>query len=364
MKYKKIFLNICLLVIIFVCQTANAKQFILTAIYSPDKQLHSCMNVLQSVINQANNNGLNIKLVKLINKDDSSIGALQLAKEAKNIHSDAVIGGGSSEQMLLESRVLNSADIPVFVLTAEHPDISVDKPYVVTLLPSLKVFCNSAANRIMNISPKAKKILIVRNISMQYAIYVSDAVTKITKKERPNTKIEYINIINGYGFINSLAEKIKQNRPDMVYLPIYNKQIASLLIELTKQHPFPIDIFINAGPSVINEMKYYRLILRDHPEIKLHIFTVWSGKPSGKYSLLYKSLLNKNESASDLKVALTFDAVELLINALKENSSIRGMNLVYLVKLEKFPGVTGDIWFDKFGNTVKRKKDRFFYYVI
>jgi ABC-type branched-subunit amino acid transport system substrate-binding protein len=358
LKQKSVFKIFIISVSFLFCQSIFATTFTIGAIYPPDTEISHGIYVIDNVIKREKIKNLNIKLIKLINNDNSVSTAIQLAKIAKTLHLDAVICGGNSDQSLVIANILNEAKIPLFIAVGVHPDISKNKPYVVTTLPNAENTCELFVKYISQVVKNPKKALIVINSSSQYTTYHAITIAKLLKEKYNSIAINFINIINGYECTECMAKAAAQLKPDIIYFPLTSEQNSSFLIDLTKTN-FPTNVFMNGRYSVVDEVKYYHTILKKSPAISPHVFTVWNGHLSGKFSSEYKNITHgKNES--DLKTAMTFDTIKLLITTLKNHPLAKGMDLVVYAKSKSFSGITGTFWFDKQGNNRKDNKNAFY----
>lgn len=352
---KKVLYYYILFVLLLFAQGTLAKSFTLVTIYPPDYKFSDCEYILDSVVKQAVAKGLDIKLIKLENDDDSTTKALQLTRMAVKMGADTVIGGGNSEQSVITASILNQAHIPFISAVGVHPDISSGKPYVATILVNAFYLCKVLVDDMIKIVPNPNKIAIFRDLSSLYTTYNGDRVAELLKKRYPAITVYNLDIVDGYENVKSLADQVQTIKPDIIYLPLSHYQNSSFLIELAKK-PFNTHIFLNGKALAIHEGEYDHLILKGAPEISFHLVSAWGGSISGPFAEEYNELM-RGKLGNDLRTVMTFNAIKLLINNLSQHPNARGITLMKAIKSKEFFGIAGKFWFDKYGNTMMQPED-------
>jgi ABC-type branched-subunit amino acid transport system substrate-binding protein len=340
-------------------QNVMAKPFTVAAIYPPNKKYSIPLYVVDEVIKNAQANGQNIKLINLINTDGSFSKAILLAKQAEQLHVDAVIGGcNNSEHGLAVSKILNDAQIPLIVTFCSNPGIFKDRPYVFSVMAtSDQLTKNAVFKRMVEIVPHPKKILIIRNLSMQYSVSTAENIAQSFHKKYPNIEVYYSDIVTGYECVECMVDQLQKIKPDILYTAAYSSDISSLLIGLTKA-PFPVHIFIGGASFTTEEIAYYKLILKNNPTIKFYVFSPWSRKLSGKYASEFRNIVIKSpyydkNILTDWYTVLAFDTARFLVDIINMYPSARKLDLVKSAKTIHFNGISGKFWFDKNGNAIR-----------
>lgn len=365
--FSNILINVAWVTVCFYTSISCAKPFVLGAIFSADNQYSPpAIYLINEIVKRANADGAEIKLVNLINKSDTFTEVIELAKKAEKLHVDAVIGcGNNSEQGLIVSKILNAAKIPLLVSYCSHPDIFKNKPYVFSFIPTNEQIDNHLFKEMLQLSPEPKKVVIIRNLSMQYAIFNSSYIRQLFQNKYPKTKIYYIDTISGRENFSKIVNAITVIKPDILYMASYSPEVSSLLIGLTKTL-IPLHIFISGASLLTSESKYYKMILKKNPKMKVYVYSVWSRKLSGPYAKEYLSMLRKKykkidqDALTDLRSVFAFDTAKYMVTIIKKYGNKRGLELVAAAKTISFDGITGKFWFDHRGQVVRNYQDMSF----
>lgn len=294
--------------------------------------------VTEAAIKQAQADGLDIDFT-LVNKDWDIFGTLGAAQKVAGAKYDVAVGTLISADALVASEVLESAGIPFIVPTATHPKITAEKKFV-TRIPFNDFRQSALLARLAVTELSAKKIAVIRNASTPYSDFLGKQFAKEVKKRNPSIEVLDYPIFEGFTNFSSLVAKVLEHKPDLLFVPLPQAQNASIYVELVNRGAA---LTMLSSDTIEGKPKFLELMTPISDSIRFIYPKHWNGKFEGpeasRYLSLHKKYCGKYEPSMTTMAA--YDAIELVIHALKKNPKARGQELVRLIREIPYYGMTG-----------------------
>jgi branched-chain amino acid transport system substrate-binding protein len=273
-----------------------------------------------------------------------------------------VIGELSSSVTLAVAPLAEKSHTILISPSASAPKISEAGDYIFRVCAS-DIFEGKEMAKFIHQKLKYKKIGILY-INNDYGIGLKDAF----QQEFTNLGGKIVAVESfeqgGTDFKSQLA-KIKLAHPDGVYMPGYAKEMALILKEAKE-----IGLHTRFFSSISFEDPQILELAKEESEGV--IYTAYGYDPERqipniqKFVQMYKSKFNE---IPDIYAALSYDATQVIMEAINKSESLNSQTIKEnLYGIKNFPGVTGEITFDKNGDvvhsiTIKTVKDgKFVYY--
>jgi len=287
-----------------------------------------------------------IKLIEFDNKS-SALGAKIAAKNAVKEGVIGVIGADYSSHSLAIAPILQKAKIPMIsnYSTAEEVTLVGDFIFRVCYTDSFQGFlmANFAYKDL-----KAKKAVILTNANSTYSIGLSRVFKNqfchiggqiLWSGDYLDTATDFKNIII----------KFKTLNPDIVFLPGYVRDSA-FIIKQTRKMGCSV-VFLGADGWSDDQYKYAGESI-DGSYYCTHWHFDSPNKISRKLIQMFKKKYNKE--FNDPGIALVYDAIYLLVDAIKRANSFDTTKIRDSIAATKnFIGATGKITMDKNGDPKK-----------
>jgi branched-chain amino acid transport system substrate-binding protein len=286
-----------------------------------------------------------IELIELDNMT-TPIGSKNAAQKAVTQKVIAVIGCSRSSNSLAAAPVLQKAKIIMISPDSTNPKVTQVGNYIfrACFLDTMqgKIMANFARNNL-----KSKTAVVLTNTTHSYSIDLSKFFIKQYKKlgGKMLWQADYIENMSDY---TNILKKVKKLKPNIIYLPGYITDSGLIMQQARKiginsiflgGDGWSSEIF-NKGKDAVNGS--YKTD---------HWFIGIDRRESKILVKKYRTQFKENPGAG---AALTYDALSLLINAIKKSHSFNTEKIRKTLAVTKnFRGVTGKITFDKYRNPVK-----------
>ncbi len=288
--------------------------------------------------------GKKIKTFEIDNKS-TPIGTKLAVQQAISENVTAVVGCSRTSNALVAGPMLNDAQIIMITPTATNPKVTLAGNYIfrVCFRDNLQgqIMANFAINDL-----KSKNAVVLTNASHKYSIDLSQYFMK------------HYEILGGIIFwegdyidnmsdFSSILKKTKKLNPDVIYLPAYVRD--TFIIKQARQMGIS-SIFLGCdawGPKILEYAKeaVNGSYLTDHWHKDID-------SPSSREFV--KEFRKKYKMTPGSTSALTYDAINILANAIKQAGSLAKNDIrLALASTKNFNGVTGNISFDKNGDPAK-----------
>lgn len=259
----------------------------------------------------------------------------------------AVIGHWSSASTMAARNVYNGAGIPVITDSVNKTITDGTTPYLFRVVPTDQVESNALAEySFYKLGLKKMAIIYVNN---DYSIGMKDYFRE--KMQRIGGEITTIESFSERRTTDFTAElnKIKNSEPEGIFIAGYYTEVA-LIARQAHEMGLALPII---GTDGISSEELISLGGKAVEGIRFNGFFYRDMKENGSENFI-RSFRNRYHQEPDSYTALAYDSAQLLIEAIRKNGASREGIYEYLEKVNDFPGVTGNITFDK-NHDVKSK---------
>jgi branched-chain amino acid transport system substrate-binding protein len=346
-----------ILVLAFFSGLTWGKPIPIAALYSKGKINYSnatpgpaAICITEAVVKEAKKTGINLSLTVIDpkwNPIDAAIAAERVIKEGYR----AVVGTILSGEALVTSDLLNRSQIPFITPTATHPSVTQNRPYSLRI-----VFNDNLQARLLakftqtNLMPKS--IAVIRNASNPYSDYVAKTYSQRMKEQGPQIPLHDFPILEHYHEFPQLVARVLAKKPDVLFAPLGESQIASLYTALVEAKA---KLTLLTGDSIEGNAEFLRLLTPLSPEIRLIYSNYWNGRLPGSNGARYLQLLKKycpGEAPSRVSV-FAFDAINLLVETLKLHPLGSAKDLMADLRRSKYIGASGPLKYGTDGDPVR-----------
>lgn len=264
---------------------------------------------------------------------------------------DLVIGTVTSSEAIAAAKILNAAQIPLFATTATNPDVTKDKPYSFRLpfddYLQAHTLAQFAASEL-----RAKKVAVVRNISLPYSEFLALEFTAHLKALDAKAVIDQFDIIEGFSQYGTLVDKLVAAKADAIFIPIYAPDAAKLYNELATR---PGKFSLVGSDTVGGRDSFFKVLKGTSPSISLVFAKSWADRPEGpeKEAFLKAQAAYCKDQNATLISAAAYDVVRATLLGLRKNEKARGLELVSAIKGLGYKGLTGVFKHNKNGEPEK-----------
>ena len=286
-----------------------------------------------------------------VNKDYDVFGTLAASERVVNQKFDVAVGTLVSADALVASKVLEKARIPFIVPTATHPNVTAGKKFV-TRIPFNDYRQAGLLARLSVTDLRANKIAVVRNASTPYSDFLGREFAVAAKKLAPGAEIRDYPIFEEFTKFSDLVDRILQHKPDLLFVPLSQAQIASIYVALANRGA---TLTVLSSDTVEKRPKFLEMMAPISDDIRFIYPQHWNGKFEGPEASRYLSLHKKycGQYEPSMTTMAAYDSIELVIHALKQNPSARGKELVQLIRSVPYHGMTGKIVYGVDGDPIK-----------
>ncbi|MCP4671730.1 MAG: ABC transporter substrate-binding protein [Desulfobacula sp.] len=287
-------------------------------------------------------NGNSLKLIVLDNKS-TPIGSTMAAKQAVKLKVAAVVGSGLSSHSLAAAPILQQEGIPMITPVSTNPKVTKIGNYIFRIC-FIDSFQGAAMAKFAHKDLKAATAVVLKNVDEAYSLTLGEYFTEAFINN--GGKILWEGTYRGKAVeFSDILNKTASLNPDTVYIPGYIRD-SGLIIKQAKSIGLRsiflggdawAEIYSYGGKAV--EGSYHSAPW--HPDVHY--------EKSVHLSRRYKQIFKKE--ISNTSAPLSYDAVMVLADAIErarsfESSKIRDA----LAQTNDFPGATGKITFDEFGD--------------
>lgn len=297
-------------------------------------------------------NGKQVVLKKYDNKSDAAEATTLTTKLMTQDNVVMVLGPATSGAFKATIPVSTKNKIPVASGSATADDVTVDasgvKEYAYRICFSDSVQGNAMAVYAVE-TLGAKNAVIIMDSSSDYGKGLA-ANFKSTFEQRGGTVVAEEAYVAGDTDFNAILTKIRGESFDVIYIPGYYEE-AGLIIKQARalgintpilgadgfESPVLMEL---AGAEALNDIYYSN-----------HYSSADENPAVQKFIQDYKGKYNKEP---DCFAALGYDLANLVTEAIKNSSSLKGEDLnKAIAATSNFEGITGDISIDENHNAVK-----------
>ncbi len=292
--------------------------------------------------------GINGRKIKIKEFDNQStpLGAKYAAEKAIKSNVVGVIGSIWSSQSLSMAVILQRAKIPMISPSSTNPKLTLIGNYIFRVcFPDTfqgKVMSNFALNYL-----HAKTASVLINTDSKYSMGLAEYfIENFQKRGKIVCEEEYADDTIDF---TSQLEDIKKINPDIAFVPDHYRQSAYII---KQSRMLGLKLIFLGGDGWLNQMyKYGGTAIEGNFYVAQ--WHVDSPIPASKEFV--KKYSKVNGHADQPVMALTYDAFNVLANAIKRAGTADPKDIRNaLAKTKNFPGVTGNISFDKNGDPINK----------
>ncbi|MDJ0782639.1 MAG: ABC transporter substrate-binding protein [Desulfosarcinaceae bacterium] len=291
--------------------------------------------------------GRPIQLI-LLDNQSTPIGARLAAEKAIRLKATAVVGAHWSSHSLAMAPVLQAASIPMISPGSTNPDVTRIGNFIFRAC-FVDSFQGVAMATFATQDLKARTAVVVQNIDEAYSVMLAEFFKKAFIDSGGRVLLE-----EGYRGkaidFSRIIKKIQREPPDVVYLPGYTrdsglfiKQAIQLKLKSTFLGGDAWDEIEQIAGDAINGS------FQSAP---------WHPQAPFPRSIYLQNLFRRKfmRDIDNVSAPLAFDAVMLLVDAMKRADSLQGEDIrLALSQTVNYQGATGIFSFDDYGDP--RNKD-------
>lgn len=350
-------LSLFLSLLLSVPSFANSGTFRVAAIYPNHTIGHfNCTCGLEgacitnAAITRAREEGLNISFT-LVNKDWDIFKTIEAAEKVVSQRYDAAVGTLVSSDALAAAPILENGGVPFVVPTATNPGVTAGRK-LVTRIPFNDTRQAFLLGKLAVTELAAKRVVIVRNTSTKYSDYLGTEFAKVVRKLNPEVEVREYPIVEGFTDFKGLVGRFLSATPDLIFVPIPQSQLASIYVELVNRKAA---LTMLASDTIEGKPKFLEMIAPTSDLIQFIYPKHWDGHYSSPESARYRSLHIKycGKYEPSMTTMAAYDAIELVIRALKSNPDARGEDLIKTIHSLSYFGMTGPIRYGTDGDPIK-----------
>ena len=255
----------------------------------------------------------------------------------RNIH--FVIAELNSAKALVASDYLETLKIPMITPLSTADEIVTGKKFSFS-----STFSNSRqAKKLADFSrtrTDISTILVVKNSGQLYSATLADQFANNFDKNK--IRLESFEFLSLSNKLNDLMSKIKDFKPDLVFLPLYSADVARILVK-AQEHSLLSPIYVS-GDSWTQYAKTFTNFIAG---AKLEMF--WSshwnakGKVATNFEKRYRRSFNRPFNVAP---AAGYDSLTLAVNAIIHSRKNGWSTAQSMRSGPPYQGVTGTIEFD------------------
>lgn len=295
--------------------------------------------------------GKKVKLVTADNKSDKVEAATAAARLVEKEKVTAIIGSWGSSLSMAAGDIVKKGKIPTVGASCTNPLVTKGNEYYfrVCFIDPFQgtVMANYAFNKL-----KAKKAVIVQEVSNDYAVGLANYFTENLKKLTGDPKciLGVANYNTGDQDFSAQLTNLKTKNPDVIFAP-GNFTESALLISQARKLGITCPII---GGDTWETQEFLDI---GKAEVEGTVFSTFfaSEKPitdeSKKFLDAYRKKYKKEPAAV---TALGYDAYILILDAIKRAGTIDSVKVRdQIAQTKDFQGAAGVITLDQDGNAVK-----------
>ena len=294
--------------------------------------------------------GIKGKKINLINYDNKSENDETLAVVNRLVSQDnvlAIIGETTSGKSKIGAQIAQANKVVMLSPSATNPDVTKVGTYIFRAC-FIDPFQGKVMAKFMTENLKFKKAAILRDVKSDYSVGLSDVFAGEVKG-MDGEIVADVSYQEGDIDFKSQLTAIKSKKPDVIFVPGYYNEVALLAKQLKELGMTQILL----GGDGWSSPKLYEIAkeaMNGH-YFSNHYTTESTDPKTVEFVKNYKA---KHKEDPDVMAALGYDAVYLLVEAIKNTKELNRETIrEELSKIKDFAGVTGKMSMDENRNAVK-----------
>ena len=268
-----------------------------------------------------------------ISIDQEPASTLEAAQHLARTRPDLVIGTMYSSEAIAAASVLDPANVPFLVGAASNPEITRGRKNVLQLAVSDTSQAAMLAKTASHL--KAARVLVVRNLSEPYSVYLADSFSGLFKRANPASKLEMTDVLNGTFPIADVKVKLDSLKPDLVFAPLYHQHLAPLYATVRESG---LELTLLGSDTVGGEKTFLDMLGQLSKKVRFLYANQWNRQPSGPFAAEFEKIQKANcpDLSPTLHMASLYDALKL---AEKSHARLSGLRAAHM------NGITGPVSF-------------------
>jgi len=296
------------------------------------------------------NNGDALELIMMDDKNspEQSVEALRELSEKHKVTAIMILS--DSDSVLAVAKVADRYKIPVFALSASHPDITKYGSFI-TQLNFDDTFQASVAALYVRDELLLDKVAIVAQSNNAHYLYLANEFSRqFNAAEGEITDTVYLTTAR-QDYLEVL-QQIKNRNPELLYLPLGINYLFAIKTALTELKWDPVIMLSDGLMANIKKQTKYPLnffagmLAVDTFSYDMHLTDL------GKQLMKQIQLMGINLRSLDTYSALGMEGYALLVDIMNQCLEAKNMRACIndsILGIERFEGITGFISFDKTG---------------
>jgi len=301
--------------------------------------------VYEGVVQHAKKRGLPVS-IQFYDNERSPMQSEVVAYEIATTDANVVLGSLLSSEALPAAEVLERAHIP-FVVNGTTPSLTNDRNHVVGLFANDYMQAAVLAEHAASLNPK--RVIIIQNASNQYSTFLAKEFASQLLARVPEARVTAEAIFKNYPLFDRLAKTIVDDKPDVIFTPLYNPNIAQLYVALDKAKNKAL---VLGSDSVGGRKEFYEMIGSQSDLFNLQFVKNSSGNYSGEYDLfkkIHKDSCGPKGISPSYVGAAAFDIIYSVMRMVERDGIVPRNEVVESLTSETYKGLLGASEFQQDG---------------
>jgi branched-chain amino acid transport system substrate-binding protein len=306
--------------------------------------------ITEAAVMRARREGLDVTFTH-INMDWDILKTVRAVNRVVKERFDVAVGTLVSADAMIAAEVFEKAQVPFVVPTPTHPKVTAGRKFV-TRIPFNDFRQAALLARLSVTDLKSKKIVVVRNASLPYSDFLGKEFVRNVKALDPSVTVTELPIFDGFSNYADLVERLLAQNPDLVFAPLLQPQLSSLYVNLANRNS---TLTLLTSDTIEKTPKFLELLVPFSENISFIYPKHWNEKLEGPEAARYLELHSKHcgQYPPSMTTVAAYDAIELVLRALKADPSLRGAQLVKAMRQDSYEGMTGRLHYGPDGDPIK-----------
>jgi branched-chain amino acid transport system substrate-binding protein len=289
--------------------------------------------------------GINGRKIEAIYEDDGAVGKTAVSATQKLVDVDKVpvIVGGIMASAALSAAPIARENKVVFVATiSSHPDLTNEELYVYRVFMTVRMHGNTMAKYAYNVLKAREGAALTPN--NDYGVTHEKTIRERFIKLGGKWLISE-SYAPGSSDFRAQLTKIKDKNPDIIFCPGPMKETAQMFRQIREMR---IDTLLFPS-SMLEDPKFFELAGNTGEGSYFTTFIKEKITKEDEYTAHFKAKFGKDPGISS---KFYYDGMQLVFHTLKLGALTGPEINKALSQVKNFPGITGNITFDRIGDRI------------
>ena len=313
---------------------------------------HGIEIAVDMINEQGGINGTPLEVLYYDSKDDATT-AVNAVQKLISVHNvQAIIGPMMSGNVLAAAPICEQNEVVLLTPTGTSPKISQAGKYTFRLCSRIDYQAKALVNEALDQAEKEDPSVAIIYSNEPYGKGCKNLFMKYLE-ENGVEPMAVESFQRGDKDFQAQLTKIKSEDPDILFIPGYLQETAPLISQARQMglSGLSVGVFGDMAPQYIElagEAAEGHLIAGEYNDDQ-------DTEANQEFVAAYDQKLQANPKASEniMFAALTYDAVNILEQALEDGNTKGPQIQEFLTNLQDYPGITGDLSFDENGDVQK-----------